>query len=132
MGLGAALVKLFLSISTNKWVILGVINVFFLIWGCFLDPITAMLIVVPILIPLVQQVGIDLVHFGLVVVLNLMIGLVTPPVGLVLYLATSMAQTRFEEVVRELLPFLAALIAVLIICTFAPAFVLWLPNLFFK
>jgi len=132
MGLGAVLVKLFLSISTNKWVLLVVINLFFLLWGCFLDPITAMLIVVPILVPLARQVGIDLTHFGLVVVLNLMIGLVTPPVGLVLYLSTSLAQAKFEEVVKELFPFLIALIVVLIICTFMPSIVLWLPNLFFK
>jgi tripartite ATP-independent transporter DctM subunit len=132
MGLGAVLVKMFLSISTDKWVLLAIINIFFLLWGCFLDPITAMLIVVPILVPLAKQVGIDLTHFGLVVVLNLMIGLVTPPVGLVLYLSTSMAQARFEEVVRELFPFLIALIAVLILCTFLPSIVLWLPNLFFK
>lgn len=132
MGLGTILVKLVLSISTNKWAILGILNLFFLIWGCFLDPITAMVIVVPIFIPLVEHMGIDLVHFGIVVVLNLMIGLVTPPVGLVLYLSTSMAKARFEEVVRELVPFLAALIAILIICTFVPKFVLWLPNLFFK
>jgi tripartite ATP-independent transporter DctM subunit len=132
MGLGAVLVKLFLSISANKWAILGIINVFLLIWGCFLDPITAMLIIVPILIPLTQQMGIDPVHFGVVVVLNLMIGLVTPPVGLVLYMSTSMAKTRFEEVVREIIPFLIALIAVLILCTFIPAIVLWLPNLLIK
>jgi tripartite ATP-independent transporter DctM subunit len=132
MGLGAVLVKFFLSISSNKWVILAAINVFFLIWGCFLDPITAMLIVVPILVPLARQVGIDLTHFGLVVVLNLMIGLVTPPVGLVLYLSTSLAQAKFEEVVKELFPFLVALVLVLILCTFLPSIVLWLPGLFFK
>jgi TRAP-type C4-dicarboxylate transport system permease large subunit len=61
-----------------------------------------------------------------------MIGLVTPPVGLVLYMSTSMAKTRFEEVVREIIPFLIALIAVLILCTFIPAIVLWLPNLLIK
>jgi len=132
MGLGDALVKLFLSVSHNKWVILGIINIFFLLWGCFFDPVTALVIIVPILIPLVHQVGVDLVHFGLVVVLNLMIGLLTPPVGMLLYLCTSMAQAKLEEVIKELIPFLIALLLVLAISTYVPAFVLWLPNLFFK
>lgn len=132
MGLGEVLVKLFLSISTNKWVILGIINVFFLLWGCFLDPVTAMLILVPILTPLVQQVGIDLVHFGVIVVLNLMIGLVTPPVGILLYLTSSMADVRLGEMLRELVPFLIALLLVLLMCTYMPAIVLWLPNLLIK
>jgi tripartite ATP-independent transporter DctM subunit len=128
MGLGAVLVNLFLSISTNKWVILGIINIFFLFWGCFLDPITAMLIIVPILIPLVQQLGIDLVHFGLVVVLNLMLGLITPPVGILLYLSCSMADVKLGEMLRQLTPFLVALFLVLIMCTYIPDLVMWLPN----
>ena len=101
MGLGEVLVRFFLSISTNKWVILGILNIFFLIWGCVLDPVTSMVILVPIFIPLVQQVGIDLVHFGLVVVMNLMIGLVTPPVGILLFLTSSMAQDGLEKVIKE-------------------------------
>jgi C4-dicarboxylate transporter DctM subunit len=128
MGLGEVLVKMFLSISTNKWVILGVINVFFLFWGCFLDPITAMLIIVPILIPLVQQLGIDLVHFGVVVVLNLMLGLITPPVGILLYLSCSMADVKLGEMLRQLTPFLVALFLVLIMITYIPDLVMWLPN----
>ncbi len=132
MGLGAILVKLFLSISTNKWVILGVLNIFFLIWGCVLDPVTAMVILVPIFIPLAQQVGIDLIHFGLVVVMNLMIGLITPPVGILLYLSASMARENLEKVLKEITPFLVALLLVLAICTYWPALVLWLPNLLIK
>jgi C4-dicarboxylate transporter DctM subunit len=132
MGLGEVLVKMFLAISTNKWVILLIINLFFLLWGCFLDPITGMLIIVPILIPLVQQVGIDLVHFGLVVVLNMMIGLITPPVGILLYLTSSMAEVRLGEMLKELVPFLIALLLVLFMCTYMPALVLWLPNLLIK
>jgi tripartite ATP-independent transporter DctM subunit len=132
MGLGEVLVKTFASISMNKWVILGMINIFFLIWGCFLDPVTGILIIVPILLPLLNQVGIDLVHFGLVVVLNLMIGLITPPVGLLLYLTSSMAEVKLELMLKELPPFLVALLLVLVICTFVPDIVLWLPNLVMK
>ena len=132
MGLGEALVRMFLSISTNKWVILGILNIFFLLWGCVLDPVTSMVIMVPIFIPLVQQVGIDLVHFGLVLVMNLMIGLVTPPVGILLFLTSSMAQDRLEKVVREMVPFLIALLLVLVICTYIPGIVMWLPNLLMK
>jgi len=132
MGLGGVLVKMFQSISTNKWVILAMINLFFLLWGCFLDPVTAMLIIVPILIPLVQQLGIDLVHFGLIVVLNLMIGLVTPPVGILLYLSSSMANVKLGLMLKELVPFLIALFLVLAMSTYIPSIVMWLPNLLIK
>jgi C4-dicarboxylate transporter DctM subunit len=132
MGLGDFLVKFFLSVSSNPWVILGIINVFFLIWGCFFDPITALVIIVPILIPLVQQAGIDLTHFGIIVIMNLGIGTLTPPVGVILYLCTSMAQARLEDAIREVVPFLAALVLALIVFTYVPGTVMWLPNLFFK
>lgn len=132
MGLGDALVRGLLSISGNKWVLLGVINIFFLIWGCFLDPVTALLIVIPILIPLAQKVGIDLIHFGVVTVLNLMIGLVTPPVGVIVYLTSSMAQEKVEVVFKESVPFLIALLLVLIMSTYLPGIVTWLPNLIMK
>ena len=132
IGLGEILVRMFLSISTNKWVILGMLNVFFLLWGCVLDPVTSMVILVPVFIPLVQEVGINLVHFGLVVVMNLMIGLVTPPVGLLLFLTTSMAEGRLEKVIKEIIPFLIALLLVLVICTYVPSIVMWLPDLLMK
>jgi tripartite ATP-independent transporter DctM subunit len=132
MGLGDALVRGLLSISENKWVLLGVLNIFFLIWGCFLDPVTALLIVIPILIPLAQKVGIDLIHFGVVTVLNLMIGLVTPPVGVIVYLTSSMAQEKVEVVFKESVPFLIALLLVLIMSTYLPGIVTWLPNLIMK
>jgi tripartite ATP-independent transporter DctM subunit len=132
MGLGDMLVKSILSVSTNKWVILGIINVLFLVWGCFLGPLTAMLIIVPVLIPLVQKVGIDLTHFGLIVIMNLAIGTLVPPVGVVFYMCSSMAQARLEDVMREAVPFLVALLLALAVLTYVPATVMWLPNLFFK
>ena len=132
MSLGDFLVKSFLSISTNKWVILGILNIFFLVWGCFFDPITALVIIVPILLPLVQQVGIDLTHFGLVVIMNLGIGMITPPVGILLYLCNSMAQAKLHETLKELIPFFVALLLALAVFTYVPSTVMWLPNLFFK
>lgn len=132
MGLGAALVEFFKSISTNKWVILIILNIFFLIWGTVLDPLTAMFVLVPVFAPLVNEVGIDLVHFGVLVVINLGLALVTPPVGGVLFLTTAIAQADFEVVVKEMIPFLIALILVLVTCTFLPGLVMWLPNLLIK
>jgi tripartite ATP-independent transporter DctM subunit len=132
MGLGDALVRLFMSISTSKWIILTVLMIFFLIWGLVLDAVSAMVIMVPIFVPLVEKLGIDLVHFGILVVINLMIGLITPPVGILLYLATSIAETQIEKVMKEMVPFIVALILVLIICTFIPGIVLWLPGLLIK
>jgi len=131
MGLGEFLVKLFLSISTNPWVILGILNIFFLVWGCFFDPLTALVIIVPILLPMIKQVGIDLTHFGLVVIMNLGIGLITPPVGILLYLCNSMAQAKLEETIQEIIPFLVALLLALVVFTYVPSTVMWLPNLFF-
>ena len=83
--------QFFTSLTQSKWMMLVILNVFFLIWGCILEPMTALIVVVPMLMPLVEAVGIDPIHFGVVIVLNLMIALVTPPVGVVLYLATSLA-----------------------------------------
>jgi len=91
-----------------------------------------MIIFVPVLLPLVKQVGIDLVHFGLVVVLNLMIGLLTPPVGYLLYISSALAEVPVEAVVRETRPFLVALVVVLLLCTYWAQMVLWVPNLLLR
>ena len=125
---GEVLAQFFTSLTQSKWMMLVILNLFFLIWGCILEPMTALIVVVPMLMPLVEAVGIDPIHFGVVIVLNLMIALVTPPVGVVLYLATSLANVSFSSVVKETLPFLAALILALICVTFFPALSLWLPG----
>jgi len=128
MRAGEVLLNFFTSISQSKWVILCILNFFFLIWGCILEPMTALVVVVPMLMPLVKAVGIDPIHFGVIIVLNLMIALFTPPVGIVLYLATTLSGERFELVVRETPPFLIALVLALICVTFVPALSLWLPR----
>lgn len=128
MGAGEILVRFFTSISTNKWVILAILNAFFLLWGCLLDPNTGLVVVVPMLMPLIEKLGIDPVHFGVVIILNLMIGLVTPPVGFLVYLTTTIAGARFEQVVKESWVFILALILALVTCTFFPQIVMWLPT----
>lgn len=129
MGAGEILFNFFASISTNKWAVLGILNIFFLIWGCLLDPMTGLIVVVPMLMPLIEKVGIDPVHFGVVIVLNLMIGLITPPVCFLTYLTTTIANAHFPKVVRESWPFILALMLALVTSTFFPQVVLWLPNL---
>jgi len=128
MRAGELLVNFFTAISSDKWVVLTMIVAFFLIWGCILDPITALIVLVPLLIPVANAVGIDTIHFGVVIVLTLMIGLVTPPVGIILYLAAALAKCTFEDVVKESAIFLLALFIVLAICMYLPGVVLWLPH----
>jgi C4-dicarboxylate transporter DctM subunit len=94
-----------------------------------MEAIAAMIILIPVLIPIVEAGGIDLVHFGLVIVFNLMLGLLTPPVGILLYICGNFAQVKIETVVREVLPFLAVGLGVLLAITLFPGLVLWLPKL---
>jgi C4-dicarboxylate transporter, DctM subunit len=117
------------AFSSDPIIILMLINGLLLIVGCFMEAIAAMIILIPVLIPIVQAAGIDLVHFGLVMVFNLMLGLLTPPVGILLYICGNFAQVKIERVVREVLPFLGVGIVVLLLITFFPSLVLWLPKL---
>ena len=105
------------------------VNLILLVLGCLLEGITILLVIVPIFIPLAESLGIDMVHFGVVVVVNLMIGLVTPPYGLLLFVVASVAQSPLLPVIRDVLPFLAALLGALVVITFLPDVVLWLPRL---
>ncbi len=103
-------------------------NLLFLVLGCFLDTTTLLLVLVPLLLPVAKTLGVDLVHFGVVVVVNMMIGLVTPPYGVLIFILAGLTGAKVGEIVRELLPFIAALIAVLALITFIPSLVLWLPS----
>jgi C4-dicarboxylate transporter, DctM subunit len=127
-----ALMSGFLSISTNPWVILLIINIFLLILGCLLDSIPILIILVPVLSPLIMRLGIDPIHFGVVMVLNLMIGLLTPPVGMVMYVVCSLAGVTIKDFTRECWPMMLALIVVLAMITFYPPLVVWLPNLLLR
>ena len=105
------------------------INVLFLLLGCILESGAILLIIVPIFIPTAQALGIDLVHFGVICVVNAMLGLITPPYGLLLFIVSSITKEPLGKIVRDLLPFLLALFVALAIITFVPDFVLWLPRL---
>jgi tripartite ATP-independent transporter DctM subunit len=128
-GVPLLLTKTFLSVSNNPYVILLLVNILLLALGCFMEPITIMIILVPILTPLIETLGIDLVHFGVVITLNLMIGLVTPPLGMVMFVVVNIAKITIGELTRELLPLLGALLIVLLLITYIPSLVLWIPNL---
>jgi tripartite ATP-independent transporter DctM subunit len=118
-----------LGSTRDPLTILLVINLFLLVVGCFMEALAAMIILVPVFLPVIQSVGIDPVHFGLVMVLNLMIGTLTPPVGIVLYVVARVANLPFETVTRATAPFLIPLIAVLGLITVFPELVLFLPRL---
>ncbi len=119
-----------LGITDNRWVLLLLLNVMFLVLGCFIDTMVLLLIVVPIVLPVAEAAGIDLVHFGVVLVLTMMIGLSTPPFGMLLFTITGLTRTPMGPVIREVLPFIVVLVAVLMLITFVPGVVLWLPGLF--
>jgi len=121
-----------LSISDNPLVFLLLANIFLLFVGCFLETIAAITILVPVFMPIIAKLGIDPVHFGLVMVLNLMIGLLTPPVGMVLFVLQKVARISFEATVKAVLPWLAPLLVTLAIITYVPQTVLWLPSIFYK
>jgi tripartite ATP-independent transporter DctM subunit len=123
---------LVLSITTTPWVILLLVNVFLLIVGCFMETIASITILVPVLLPLMDKIGVDPVHFGLIMVLNLMIGLLTPPVGMVLYILARVANISFERTTKACLPFLVPLLVSLALVTYWPSMVMFLPNLFYK
>ena len=104
-------------------------NILLLILGCFLEGTTILLVIVPVLLPTAQALGIDPVHFGVVVVVNIMIGLVTPPYGLLLFMMVKIAEVPLKDLVREVLPFLWVMIGALALMTFVPQIVLFLPRL---
>jgi tripartite ATP-independent transporter DctM subunit len=109
-----------------------VVNLFFLFLGCIMDAVPAMLIFFPVLLPIAKSLGVDPIHFGVIVVLNLMIGLLTPPVGALLFLEAKLADVSFEDLVRAVLPYLAALLCVLGLITYVPPFVTLVPNWVFR
>ncbi|UZR92870.1 TRAP transporter large permease [Chondrinema litorale] len=119
-----------LSISDNKIVVLLLINVILLIVGIFMDMTPAVLIFTPIFLPVVTELGIDPVHFGIIMVLNLSIGLCTPPVGSVLFVGCSVANVKIEKVIKPLIPLFIAMIVALILVTYVPEISLWLPAIF--
>lgn len=119
-----------LSISDNKIVILLIINLLLLFVGIFMDMTPAVLIFTPIFLPVVTKLGLDPVHFGIIMILNLCIGLCTPPVGSVLFVGVGVAKTTIEKVIKPLMPLFLAMIIALFLVTYFPQLSLWLPSLF--
>ena len=130
-GVTAAISSWVLGFTREPWVFLLLANLLMLFVGCFLEPTAAITILVPILVPICQQLGIDLVHFGLVMVLNLMIGLLHPPMGMVLFVLARVARLSVERTTVAILPWLVPLLASLIFITYVPKAVMWLPKMFY-
>lgn len=119
---------LILGFTQNKWVFLILVNLLLLFIGCFLDTIAAITIVVPILLPIALKLGVDPIHFGLILTLNLMIGLLHPPLGMVLFVLSRVAKLSVERTTMAILPWLIPLFAALFAITFIPELTLWLPR----
>ncbi|HIT65146.1 MAG TPA: TRAP transporter large permease [Candidatus Ventrimonas merdavium] len=127
-GLPQAISSLMLGVSDNKIVILLLINIILLIVGTFMDMAPALLIFTPIFLPVVTALGMSPVHFGIMIIMNLSIGTITPPVGSVLFVGCSVAKLPVDEVMKQLIPFFLAIVAGLILVTFIPALSMWLPG----
>jgi tripartite ATP-independent transporter DctM subunit len=123
-----ALGEWIIAYANDPITFLLLVNVFLLLVGCFMETIAAITILTPVLLPVALKLGIDPVHFGLIMVLNLMIGLLTPPVGMVLYVLTRVAKISFEDCVKACMPWLIPLLLVLALITFVPETVLWMPR----
>lgn len=123
------IVRAMLELSDNKYVVLLIINVVLLLLGCFLEPIGAMIITLPVLIELASQFDINPVHLGVIVCMNLVIGLATPPVGLCLFIVCAIGKVSIEEVSKAIVPMVLVVLAVLMLVTYVPFFSLYLPGL---
>jgi TRAP-type C4-dicarboxylate transport system permease large subunit len=131
-GVTAAISEWVLGFTQSPYMFLLLANLLMLFVGCFLEPTAAITILVPILVPICQKLGIDLVHFGLVMVLNLMIGLLHPPMGMVLFVLARVAKLSVERTTMAILPWLVPLLGSLAVITYFPKLVLWLPNMVFN
>ena len=127
-----AVTEAMLGITDNPILILLMMNIILLFAGTFLESVSSIVIFTPIFLPIAMKIGMDPIHFGVMMVFNLVIGLVTPPVGTCLYLASGIAKVKFELVVRAIFPYLLALIFVLLLITFCPPLVTTLPRILLK
>ena len=122
--------KVLLSMTPNKYVFLLLVNILFMLLGCFIDTSAIMLVFVPMVLPTVNAFGIDLVHFGVIIVLNMMIGLSTPPYGVLLFIVSGISGAPLRSVIKEILPMIIAMLVVLAVLTYVPSIILFIPNLF--
>ncbi|MBM7587738.1 C4-dicarboxylate transporter DctM subunit [Bacillus pakistanensis] len=120
------------SITTNTIILLIIINILLLVVGMFIDTISALVVLAPILLPIVTQAGIDPVHFGVILVANLAIGFITPPLGVNLFVASSVSKIKLEKITVAIIPFLLTMIISLLVITYVPALSTWLPSILMK
>jgi tripartite ATP-independent transporter DctM subunit len=118
-----------MALTSQRWLVLLIVNVILLILGCFMEGIAIMLLTIPVFVPLVTRVGVDPVHFGVIMALNSMIGLLTPPVGMCLYAVSSISKVAIWPLARELWPYILALTVCLFLITYIPWLTVWIPNL---
>jgi len=128
-GIPVKLANEIVALTSDPIMILLLINVLFLVVGCFMETLAAIIILTPILLPVVLKVGVDPVHFGILMIVNLAIGMVTPPMGINLFVGSRVGNAQLEGVIRGATPFLLSMIVVLLVLTYVPQFTLWLPNL---
>ena len=131
-GISKDIANFLLGISSKPAIILLIINIILLVLGMFMEPGAILTLMLPVLVPIAQAIGLDLVHFGVVMVLNLMIGQVTPPFGVCLFIISDLARVKLEILYKSILPFIIPLIVTLLMCTYIPGIVTWLPNMLIK
>ncbi|QTL99615.1 TRAP transporter large permease subunit [Iocasia frigidifontis] len=119
------------TVTDNVYILLFMMNIFLLVWGMFMDSLPAILIIGPVVFPIMVKFGVDPVHFGVVMALNLMIGLITPPYGQAIFTGTIISNLPMEKVIKEIIPFLLASIGILLLITYLPQIILFLPKLYF-
>ena len=124
-----AMVRLLFAISENKWVIMILINLILMFMGCFMETASIMIITIPIFVPIITKLGFDPIYFGVIMTLNVMIGTLTPPVGMVLYITAHIAELPVSQAVREILPFYVPLVLSLIVLILFPSITMILPDL---
>jgi tripartite ATP-independent transporter DctM subunit len=127
-GVPQAVANWIVEMQLSPWMFLIIINVFLLLFGIFIEPLPGVMVLVPILAPVAAQVGIDPIHFAMVVIYNLTLGMITPPVGGLLFVTSNVSRVPLSDLTRELTPFLWAHGAVLVVLTFVPALSNWLPH----
>lgn len=129
-GVAEAIARAMLGISENKYVLLLLINIVLLVLGMFLEPISIMILILPVLAAIGANIGLDPVHLGTILVLNVVIGLVTPPVGLCLFITSAISHVRIEDISRKAVPMIGICIAILLLVTYVPEVPLYLPSLY--
>jgi C4-dicarboxylate transporter DctM subunit len=127
-----AVASLIGGISQNKYVVLMLVNFLFLITGTFMETLSQVIIFTPLLLPVVTSLGVDPIHFGILLVMGAEIGFLTPPLGVNLFVATGIAKVSLEEVSKAVIPFIIALFAVIVLITFVPQIALFLPQVLAK